>query len=294
MLRKLLLLLFTLLPFAGRADDDSLRLTLEKLYNDWRSALLAKSVEAWQRSTSAYRQMCTRNAMISQGKGYPEALFDLPIKPPSLLDLRLVEVEAVGDTAHLIYFGRVDLGVDAGGAEIPENLLMLKYYREQGAWKFDTNKYINLAGNPDMRDALRKGNADFLKHPPFNPPGNAPAVPKPCGKPEKVGALRIHAIGYEVIASLNGYDYPPVADDADQQLIIGGLARGGNKLGLAIKQLPISDEPGATRHLEIQAVISDAPDKPMTRVFRWEPKTHPAAAHVELNIVLDTQTLRGI
>ena len=247
------------------------------------------------RSTSAYRQMYTRNVIISEGKDYPGALFDLPLRPPSVLELKLVEVEAVGDTAHLLYFGRVDLGIEPG-AEVPENLLMLKFYKENGQWKFDTNKYINLASNPEMREALKEGRAEFLKHPPFNPPGTAPAIPKPCGKPEKVGALRIHAVGYEVVATLNGYDYAPVADDAEQQLIIGGLSRGSNKLTLVIKSLPLpADVTEAERHLEVQAVIvSENAEKPTTRVFRWQPKFHPAPEKVDLNVVLDTQTMRGI
>lgn len=292
MFRRLLIALLLLSPLS-RADDTALRAELERVYSDWRAALLAKSVEAWKRSTSAYRQVYTRNMIVSQGRTYPDALFDLPLRPPSVMDLKLVEVEAVGDTAHLLYFGRIDLGIDA--KEIPENLMMLKFYKEQGTWKFDTTKYINLMNNPEMRDALRSGKPDFVKQPPFNPPGNAPEIPKLCGKPEYIGALRIHAVGYEVAANLNGFDYTPVADDAEQQLAIGGYNRGANKLVLQVRQLPIPDDPEASRHLEIQAVIAiDNPEQPTKRVFRWEPQQHPVPAQVELNIVLDNATLKGL
>lgn len=289
--RLLLLLLLTCPPL--QADDSALRTELERVYNDWRAALLAKSVEAWKRSTSAYRQVYTRNTIISQGRAYPDALFDLPLRPPSVMDLKLVEVEAVGETAHLLYFGRIDLGIEA--AEIPENLMMLKFYKEQGGWKFDTSKYFNLVNNPEMRDDLRSGSPDFVKHPPFNPPGTAPVVPKLCSKPEYIGALRIHAVGYEVTANLNGFDYAPVADNAEQQLAIGGYSRGPNKLVLSVRQLPIPDDPEASRHLEIQAVLSsDDPERPTKRVFRWMPQQHPVPEKVELNIVLDNATLKGV
>jgi hypothetical protein len=277
----------------AQAEDRTLRTELERVYNDWRAALLAKSVEAWTRSTATYRQVYTRNTIISQGRAYPDALFDLPLQPPSVLDLKLIEVEAVGDTAHLLYFGRVDLGIEA--TDIPENLMMLKFYREPSGWKFDTTKYINLIHNPEMRDALKAGNNDFAKHPPFNPPGVAPAVPKLCAKPEYIGALRIHAIGYEVTANLNGFDYTPVANDAEQQLAIGGYARGPNKLMLQIKPLPMPADATSGRHLEVQAVLAtDNPEQPTKRVFRWMPQQHPQPERVQLNIVLDNATLKGV
>lgn len=278
---------------AARGEDRALRTELERVYNDWRAALLAKSVEAWKRSTSTYRQVYTRNTIISQGRAYPEALFDLPLRPPAVMDLQLVELDAVGETAHLLYFGRIDLGIEA--ADIPENMMMLKFYKEQSGWKFDTTKYFNLVNNPEMRDAIKAGKPEFVKHPPFNPPGIAPAVPKLCGKPEYIGALRIHAIGYEVAASLNGFDHMPVADDAEQQLAMGGFARGPNKLVLTIKQLPMPADATVGRHLEVQAVIStDDPERPTKRVFRWMPQQHPQPERVELNVVLDNATLKGV
>ncbi|MBL9114675.1 MAG: hypothetical protein JNJ83_06670 [Verrucomicrobiaceae bacterium] len=294
-MHRLLALLFVGMALSGlRADESDIRRDLERVYSDWRAALLAKSVEAWTRSTCAYRQMFTRNAIVSQGKVYPDSLFDLPFQPPSVIGLQLVEVEAVGDTAHLLYFGRIDLGLEA--EKIPENLMMLKFYKDAGAWKFDTTRYFNLGNDDDTRRQIRAGTADFYKHPPFNPPGVAPAVPKPCNKPEKVGALRIHAIGYEVVASMNGYDYPPVADDAEQQLIIGGLVRGDNKLQLTIKQLPLpKDDPSVERHLEVQAVMATEDlEKPTLRVFRWKPSAHPAPDKVELNVRLDIRTMKGV
>jgi hypothetical protein len=293
MQRTLTAFLLLLCHCTASADDD-LRLQLERVYSDWRAALLAKSVEAWNRSTCSYRQMFTRNAIVSQGKAYPDSLFDLPFQPPSVIGLQLVETEAVGDTAHLLYFGKIDLGLEA--ETIPENLMMLKFYKDAGAWRFDTTRYFNLGNDDDTRRQIRAGTADFYKHPPFNPPGIAPAVPKPCAKPEKVGALRIHAVGYEVIASMNGYDYPPVADDAEQQLIIGGLARGDNKLTLAIKKIPLPKDVAETeRHLEVQAVMAtDDVEKPTLRVFRWQPKAHPAPEKVELNVILDIRTMKGV
>ena len=282
-----------LLPSTARADEEALRVKLDKIYLDWRGALLAKSLDAWTRSTTLYRQMVTRNLIISQGQCFPDAIFDLPMTPPEILKLKLLEVEAVGPTAHLIYFGKVDLGLGISPDKIPNNLLVLKFFNENGAWKFDSTKFINLNSSPDIREACQRGNPEFIKHPPFNPPGVLPAIPKPCAKPEKVAALRVEAMGYEVTAHINGYDYPTVIDNAEQQVIIGGLARGDNDLRLDIKALPVP--PGEERVLNVQAVMGTRdPKHPMIKVFDWTPPYHPASPSVKLNVSLNNSSLKGV
>ncbi len=283
-----------LLAFApARADDDALRTTLDKIYTEWRSALLAKNLLAWRTCTTTYRQVLTRNLIVSQKQRYPDVIFNLPVVPPDILRLKLLEVEAVGETAHLIYFGKIDLGLGDDASAIPENLLVLKFFKEKEQWKFDSTKFINLADNPEMREACQRGNPEFLKHPPFNPPGTAPAIPKLCKEPEKVAALRIQAFGYEVLAEVNGYQGTPVVDTAEQQLIIGGLTRGDNALKLDVKPLPVPE--GEERYLEVEAVLLSGEEKPVaTRVFDWTPKESTVPPVVNLNIMVNNLTMKGI
>lgn len=280
---------------APAADEDSaaLRTSLDKTYTEWRSALLARNVVAWRTCTTAYRQVFTHNLIVSQKQRYPDAIFDLPVVPPDVMKLKLLEIEAVGETAHLIYFGKIDLGLGDASSSIPDNLLVLKFFKEKGGWKFDSTKFINLSDNPDMRESCQRGNPEFLKHPPFNPPGKAPAVPKPCKEPEKVAALRIQAFGYEVLASVNGYDGTPVVDTAEQQLIIGGLGRGDNPVKLEIKLLPIPD--GEDRYLEVEAVLLTGDEKqPTIRVFDWLPKEPTVPPVVNLNVPVNNLTMKGV
>ncbi len=281
------------LPASAHSEDAELRVTLDKIYTEWRSALLAKNLVAWRTCTSTYRQVTTRNLIVSQKLRYPDAVFELPVVPPDILRLKLLEVEAVGDTAHLIYFGKIDLGLGDDSQSIPENLLVLKFFKEKGFWKFDSTKFINLADNPDMREACQRGTPEFLKHPPFNPPGTAPAVPRLCKEPEKVAALRIQAFGYEVLANVNGFDGTPIVDTAEQQLIIGGLARGDNAVRLEVKTLPVPD--GEERFLEVQAVLLNNDEKnPAVRVFSWTPKESTVPPVISLNIVINNLTMKGI
>lgn len=282
-------------PSPSDAEDFSeLRVTLDKIYSEWRSALLAQNLKAWQTCTTTYRQIVTHNTIVSQRLRYPDAIFVLPVTPPETLRLKLIEVEAVGDTAHLIYFGKIDLGLaESEVKEIPDNLIVLKFFKEAPGWKFDSTKFINLADNPEMREACKSGNPEFVKHPPFNPPGTAPAVPKICKQPEKVAALRVQAFGYEVIASVNGYEGVPIVDTAEQQLIIGGLNRGENALQLKVKEIPVPE--GEERYLEVEAVHLTGEDKrPSVRVFDWVPKTLPVPPVVDLTINITNGTLKGI
>ena len=278
----------------ARGDEAELRSSLLKVYSEWRSALLAKNLTAWRTCTTAYRQVQTHNLIVSQRLRYPDAIFELPVTPPDPLRLKLLEVEANGPTAHLIYFGKIDLGIGQGDvAEIPENLLVLKYFQDRGAWKFDSTKFINLADNPDMREACVRGNPEFLKHPPFNPPGVVPATPKPCKEPEKAAMLRVQAIGYEVIPTVNGYVGTPIVDTEEQQLLIGGLNRGDNEAVLQIKEIPIPE--GEERYLEVEAVLMhDQPGQAVTRVFDWIPKVKPVPSSVKLNIIVNNSTQRGV
>ena len=280
-------------PAASGADDTALRSALEKAYKDWRTALVTKDLEAWKHCTTTYRQVVSRNLIISQGQPYPEAIFDLPVAPPEVLKLKLIEVEAVGPTAHLIFFGKVDLGLGVTSDKIPNNLLVLKFFNENSAWRFDSSKFLNLNDSPEIREACESGNPEFVKHPPFNPPGVLPAVPKPCGKPEKVAGLRIESMGYEVTAHLNGYDYPMVVDNVEQQVIIGGLSRGDNELTLNLKALPVPE--GEERVLNVQAVLfTRDPKRPTIKVFDWKPRYHPAEPVMKLNVSLNNVTLKGI
>lgn len=278
---------------AGRsADDIELRTTLEKIYHDWRSAIINKNMEAWRRTTTTYRQVVTKNLIVSGGQTYPDSIFDIPIQPPDITRLRLLEVQAVGPTAHLVYFGKVDLGLDS--EEIPDNVIVLKFFSERGAWKFDSNKLLNLAGSPEVRAVLKGGGKpDFLDEPAFTPSGIVPATPPECRKPPYVALLEIQSYGYETRASMSGFDYPPVADDAEQQLIMGGLAWGKNDLHLRIKPLPVPE--GAERFLEVNAVlVNGKKEKPKVRVFTWETKSPAPPAEIDLAVWVSNSTMRGI
>ncbi|MEY4483031.1 MAG: hypothetical protein RL693_483, partial [Verrucomicrobiota bacterium] len=267
------------------ADETNLRRELDRAYSSWRDAIISRDLPAWQQTTASYRQLQTRNLIVSQKQPFPEAMFALPIKPPETTTLRFLKSEVLGETAHLVYFGKVDVGlVDA--AEVPECILILKFIKEANGWKFDTTRMVNLVDAPEALAALQtRASTPFLSEPVFNPSGVVPATAKPCPQPDRVGVLRVVSFGYETQASVNGFEVASVQNNAEEHIIIGGLNNGENPLTLNIKPLPIPD--GEERVLEIDAlVLTGSEKKPTYHVFSWKPDKHPAPAEAKLMILV--------
>jgi hypothetical protein len=251
----------------GLAQDSELKSTLESAYKHWSVAIENKSPTAWAAAITMYRQVTTRNLIVSQGSAFPKAVFETTISPADTSNLRLLEAQAVGDTAHLLYFGKVNVGGEI--ENIPDNLLMLKFFRDKGQWKFDSNKIIHLRSRPDLQEKLNQGGApDFLDLPEFNPPGKAPAVPAICSVPQYISGGTIQSIGFETEVQINGFDYY-VKDNILKVFIIGGLNHGANQIHLKAKKIDVPK--GSDRALELD--LFTKPNKPGNsgqRVFHYE------------------------
>jgi hypothetical protein len=226
-----------------------------------------KNATAWAAAITMYRQVTTRNLIVSQGSSFPKAVFETTIRPADTSNLRVLEAQAVGDTAHLLYFGKVNVGGEI--QDIPDNLLMLKFFRDKGQWKFDSNKIIHLHSRPDLQEKLKQGGApDFLDLPEFNPPGKAPTVPAICSVPQYISGGTIQSIGFETEVQINGFDYY-VKDNVLKVFVIGGLHNGANQIHLKAKKIDVPK--GSDRALELD--LFTKPSKPGVngqRVFHYE------------------------
>ncbi|MBV6497899.1 MAG: hypothetical protein CJBNEKGG_00113 [Prosthecobacter sp.] len=242
-LRQPLLLVLACLTCAASLPAQSgeeVRPALELAYARWRSAVEARDAKDWASSITMHRQVITRNMVISQGLAFPKSVFDTMLAPAETRGLRLLEAQAVGDTAHLLYFGKVNMG-DAPDV-IPENLLMLKFFRENGAWKFDSSKLIQLSTQPERRAKLLAGEPpDFLDLPEFTPPGKAPAPPPLAPVPDHITGCTLQSIGYETTLIVNGQEHF-VNDSIIRLFLTGGLRNGGNSIQLKVKRLDVPKE----------------------------------------------------
>lgn len=272
-------------------DDYALRSELERSYSAWRSALAARDLTGWQRATASYRQMATRNLIVSQKQPFPDALFNLPMRPAEVTMLRFIQLKVVGNTAHVAYFGKVDLGL-IDPAEIPEGILILKFIKEATGWKFDTSRLLNLTSSPEIRAALKNGgNTPVLDEPSLSPDGVVPTTAKACPAPDRIGVLQVASIGYATRATVNGFEVATVQDNAEEHIVIGGLRDGENPLLLEVKEVPIPE--GEERHLEVNALVLTGDEKkPTIRVFEWNPQGKSLAEPLKLTIYVNRITLR--
>jgi hypothetical protein len=282
----LLSLALSLFPFCvparAQADDADLRIALEKVYLRWRDAMLRKDAKTWAGSITRYRQTVIRNSVVSERRSFPDAVFASEVQPPALGGLRLLEAQAVGDTAHLVYFGKIDMGQDK--ELVRDNLLKLKFYRENGAWKYDSNRISRLDGVPEVLKSLQEGKRpDFLDSPEYTPPGSMPPPPPLCRIPDFKAGYKLQTFGYQTTISMNGISYDPSEDALDQQILIGGLVKGHNEITLNIKPVPRPEGEKAAVQLRVY-IISNDPGKPGTEVLRWQAPESGAPDKVTLPI----------
>lgn len=265
---------------SAQGGDVALRATLEHAYNVWRQAMSRGDARAWAGAITRYRQTTIRNAIVSERQPFPAAVFAAKSAPPPIEDLRLLEVQAVGDTAHLVYFGKIDLGQDKD--LLKDNLLKLKFGREDGVWRYDSNRITSLDNSPGTRKKLQAGEApDFLDTPEYTPPGSLPPVPPLCRVPDHKGGYKVESFGYETTVSMNGFDSAPVEDGLDQQVITGGLVNGRNEITLRIKPVPVPQGEKASLQIRVYT-LTNASDEPVAEVLRWKAPETGAPATITL------------
>ena len=273
------------------AQDPALKMNLDRVYEQWRASILAQDARAWASAITQYRQVVTRNLIVSQRKAFPKAVFEVPLDPPDISGLRLLEAQAVGETAHLLYFGKVDLGGDP--SQIPESVLMLKFFYERGGWKFDSTKVLKLLDQPELISQMRTGgHLDILDAPEFTPPGKAPAVPALCELPENVAGSTLQSFGYETRMKINGFEYPVMQDHAEKLFVIGGLKNGANDVTLTVK--PTEVPAGEERLLQLDCfVLTGQEGKPPVRVFHYETKEAAPPGLLKLPVIVNDDVLQN-
>ncbi|MDZ4404775.1 hypothetical protein [Prosthecobacter sp.] len=267
-------------PLSGQTSDAELHATLEKVYLRWREAMIRKDAQAWAATITRYRQTVIRNLVVSERRKFPDAVFASEVQPPALAGLRLLEVQEVGLTAHLVYFGKINMGQDQ--ELVRDNILKLKFYRENGEWKYDSNRITRLENAPEVLKELQAGKRpDFLDLPEYTPPGSMPPPPPLCRVPDHKAGYKLQTLGYETTISMNGIDYEPVQDALDQQVLIGGLVNRHNEITLKIKPVPVPEGSKASLQFRVYILAND-PDKPGTEVLRWQAPETGAPAQVTL------------
>jgi len=259
------LVLALILPASASAQGVD-RLALERVYRSWVGAMNTGNFTEWKRVTATHRQVRTQNLVVSRKGKWPQSIFRLPFRLPEIATLAHLATLRNGDTAHLIYFGQIDFGL-AGGT-VPDNVILLKFVREDGAWKYDNTRYFNLAEEPEVRRMAELGDTEFLDDPQFQPTGEVPEIPRRIAPPDYVGDLWIASLGYETTIRIGDLHETVVANQEVTAAVIGGLSRSG--LPITVSAREIDFPAGAKRHLAVE-VYALRPGKKAVRVWQYKP-----------------------
>lgn len=253
----LCLLVLTFAAESHAQDSAGLRRQLAGVYNVWRNAMVTKNLAQWQANTSRRRQVVVKNRIYSERASFPAALFALPVAPPDIRTLKILQVKVKGVTAKVVYFGRVDFGV--GGAPT-DNLLVVDFVNETGRWKYDNAEFVNISALKGVREQLQAGNLKFLASADFEPSGKLAPTPIAVNGPVKyIAKTYVYCPGREVQLQINRISRHLFQNTKEAEVVSGGAKDGKNEVQFAIKSLPGSTgtEPLAVRvylFSEIQGV----------------------------------------
>ncbi len=216
--------------------QDILRPALEKTYDMWREAVIRQDAASWQRVTATHRRVDVRNRIISEKLPFPASIFKLPAPPPTLKGIRFIEANQNGPTATAVYFGKIDFGI---GGKPTDNLLVLAFVSEGGAWRYDRADFVNLEALPAVRRELTAGNLKYLKEAPeVKPSGKIPLTPLEANPAKYIAKVYVFSPGREVKVQVNKISHHRCANVKAAEIVIGGAVDGLNEVQYAISKLP--------------------------------------------------------
>ncbi len=247
--------------------DPAIRVTLERAYENWRTAMAEGDMEKWEDATAYSRQLETRNRMVSQRLPFPQALWENPLESPMLGGLTPLGVLSTGTTATSSYFGKIRFG-NVDGVEARDNILVLHFLKEEDRWKFDNLRIVQIQADGELLLQIRNADFSFLQGKEFQPAPQLPPVPQPVAMPEYVAEAWIDSTGCETTITVNGHLTGKFTDIKTAELVMGGLHRGENQISIEIRRLPESQ---SAPKIEIAIYATKDPDAAANRVFHYNP-----------------------
>jgi hypothetical protein len=230
------LLLFLLLVGQLFGQQTALQPDLEKVYGNWRNAMLKKDYGAWKSATAAHRQMQVRNMLVSERRAFPAMIFQTPTPLPSLNGLKAMQVKRDGRNAKAVYFGKIDFNV---GGTPTDNLIVISFTQETGGWKYDMAEFVNLGGLPDVRAELKKGDLSYIKKTPdFSPISVAPIVPSAVPMAKYIAKVYVFCPGRIVNAKVNKISNHKFGNAKEAETVLGGVQDGLNEIEYSIAGVP--------------------------------------------------------
>lgn len=246
----------------------ALRVTLERAYESWRTAMEEGDLEKWKATTAFSRQIETQNRIISQRLPFPDVLFEDPVESPSLAGLIAMGVLSTPETATSTYFGNANFGGD-GPAAGAENMLVLHFLREDGVWKFDNLRLVKIGNDGEILLQIKNGDFSFLQGEEFQPLPQLPPLPQPVSEPEFLAKAWIDSTGYETTIIINGISMGKYTNVKTTELILGGVRSGGNTIEIQVS--PSSQPVQGAPKVEVAVYAAKGAEDKANRVFHFKP-----------------------
>lgn len=275
---------------AGQGLAQDVRSECERAYRGWVNANERKDFRSWKRNVAEHRFALTHNMVKSRKDEWPKVLFEIPFRAPDIATLRHMSTFQEGPTAHLIYYGKVDFGILDPGQEAPENILMLRFIKEDSGWKFDNTRFFNLSGDPAAQEMAKKGDLTILTDDRFQPTGVKPETPRLIESPDYVGEMWIASIGYETKITIADLHTSVVGNNVVTDLVIGGLSRNGQQIQVEVSEIEIPEDVERRFEIEIYAL---RPGKKAHRVWQWKPKPEEVLKGHESKVWANAVTIPG-
>ncbi len=208
---------------------------LHQTYENWRQAVMTKDSKLWSQVTFSNRKISIQNRILSEKKDFPGAVFELPTAPPSTQGLKVISVNASSVNAKIAYYGTIDFGV--GGAPT-KNIMLLSFYQERGAWKYDSAEFVNLSRLPEVREQLDAGDYQYCKSPDFKASNVKPKVSVVIQKPAKyIAKVYVFCPGREVDVQVNRKSRHNFKNAKRAEIVIGGVSDQKNTVEYKIKAM---------------------------------------------------------
>ncbi len=211
-----------------------LKIQLEGVYMQWRTAMIKKNYNLWAQYTAKHRQQHIKNRIVSEQKAFPAWVFQVPVAPPAIIGLKPLSVSSAGATATAVYFGKVDFGV---GGNPTENILLLNFINEQGRWKYDKAEFIRLNELADVRKKLKGGDLTYIRQKDFQPTGMVPKMPIAVRPAKYIAKVYAFCPGREVKMKVNKVSDHRFQNTKVSEVVLGGGLDGLNEVQFATKSL---------------------------------------------------------
>lgn len=216
--------------------DNGLKQQLEPVYKIWRNAMITKNHPLWKKVTAKNRIVTIYNRINSEKRPYPASIFQVPVTPPSIQNLRAINVNSKGRTAVATYFGKINFGV---GGNPTDNIMLLHFVLESKGWRFDKAEYINLVALPSVRKQMQAGNFSYANHKDFRATGKTPTTPAIIKSMGYIAKVYAFCPGREIKVNINGgRSIHRFQNDKRAETIIAGARDGQNFISFSTKPLP--------------------------------------------------------